>query len=287
MTRIIVGVDGSEGSAAALRFARRESGLHGWPVTAVLAWGYLDQYRGREPFDPHYDQADAERAVAAMVADAVGADEGAHVEAVAVCEVAPKALIEAARPGDLLVVGARGLGGFKALLLGSVSRQCVDHAPCSVAVVRPGLRRADGAVEHVVVGVDGSEFARAALAWAVQEGRARHAVVQAVHAWSMPTPFGPAAMGPFVTVEDPAPFEEAAARSLDAVVGDADVERVLVNGSAASALLDAATGADLLVVGARGVGGFRGLLMGSVSRQAAEHAPCPVVVVRQAAPRQV
>ena len=66
-------------------------------------------------------------------------------------------------------------------------------------------------------------------------------------------------------------------------VGDVEVERVIAQGSAAQALIDAATGQDILVVGSRGHGGFAGLLLGSVSQQCAQHASCPVVIVRAAA----
>ncbi|MGV3760114.1 MAG: universal stress protein, partial [Actinomycetota bacterium] len=136
MARIIVGVDGSDGSAEALRWAVEEGRLRGEPVVAVMAWGYLDQHhavQGAE-FDPDYGEPQAREALAAAVADALG--EGAAVEQLVVCDLAPSALVSTATPEDLLVVGARGLGGFKGLLLGSVSQRVLAEATCPVAVIR-------------------------------------------------------------------------------------------------------------------------------------------------------
>jgi nucleotide-binding universal stress UspA family protein len=137
-------------------------------------------------------------------------------------------------------------------------------------------------MKRIVVGVDGSEDARAALRWAVDEARIHGAAVEVVHAW-MPYP----SSNPYsLAMVDPAPFEAAARAVLDAVVDDVDtsglsepVRRTLHCGGASAAILDAAEGADLVVVGSRGLGGFRGLLLGSVGQQVVPHSPCPVVVV--------
>lgn len=138
---------------------------------------------------------------------------------------------------------------------------------------------------RIVVGVDGSENAAAALAWAVEEGRRRGATVEAVHAWHEPVVGGTAA-GLVPVPLDTDAFEQGSRQQLDeavdAVVDDGtglELERLLVHDSPARALLDRAAGADLLVVGRRGHGGFMGLLLGSVSQQIVWHAPCPVVVV--------
>jgi nucleotide-binding universal stress UspA family protein len=136
---------------------------------------------------------------------------------------------------------------------------------------------------RIVVGVDGSDASLAALRFALAEARCRDgAVVELVSAWHEPY-VGPA-MAPVVA--DPGVFEDAAARTieraLDAVGDEArglEVRRTVARRGAASALLDAADGADLVVVGSRGRGGFTGLLLGSVSQQVVHHATCPVVVV--------
>jgi nucleotide-binding universal stress UspA family protein len=136
-------------------------------------------------------------------------------------------------------------------------------------------------MERIVVGVDGSDTSREALRWALDEARRRQASVDVVQAWHVPFVVGAAYTGEF----DPQAFAEEARLALDQTVGSVDatgvpaVEPILVSDSPARALLDAAKGATLLVVGSRGRGGFSGLLLGSVSQQVVHHAPCPVVVI--------
>jgi nucleotide-binding universal stress UspA family protein len=140
-------------------------------------------------------------------------------------------------------------------------------------------------MERIVVGVDGSQAAREALQWAVDEARRRNATVEAVYAWHQPFMAGYILEGEL----DLGHYEEEAQEILDRAVdgvkdgGDVAIERRLVAGSAAGALVEEAKGAALLVVGSRGRGGFSGLLLGSVSQQAAHHAPCPVVIIPPAA----
>jgi len=135
---VAVGIDGSDGSLHALRWALQEARLRGARLRAVLAWSYLDQ--PPDGFDPAYSEDDARRQLdQALVAGAVDAD-GVEIERVVVCGLPSRALLDAARDADLLVVGSRGLGGFKGLLLGSVSQQVTQHAQCPVVVV-PGEER--------------------------------------------------------------------------------------------------------------------------------------------------
>ena len=140
-------------------------------------------------------------------------------------------------------------------------------------------------MERIIVGVDGSESAVEALRWAVDEARRRNATVEAVYAWHQPFVGGYAYMGEVNLGH----FEEEARQILDAAVDAVDasgippVERTLTPGGAAGVLVEAAKGASLLVVGSRGRGGFSGLLLGSVSQQAAHHSPCPIVIVPPAA----
>ncbi len=142
--------------------------------------------------------------------------------------------------------------------------------------------------ERIVVGVDGSSGGRCALRWAVAEAAIRGASVEAVHAWREPH-LGAVQNVPIFT--DPQIFEHAARDTLEREIESvgqsslvAPVEGFVVHGAAAGALVEAAKGADLLVVGSRGLGGFTGLLLGSVSHQVTHHAPCPVVVVRDDEP---
>ncbi|HEX2304471.1 MAG TPA: universal stress protein [Gaiella sp.] len=143
---------------------------------------------------------------------------------------------------------------------------------------------------RIVVGIDGSEHAAAALRWAVDEAALRDATVEAVHAWSFVPVTTPADSGlvPMAWTESDEVLEASqraaervAADQVRGVVGD-DHEVVvsLVQGDATDALLTAAQGADLLVVGNRGRGAFAEALLGSTSGRVADHAPCPVVIVR-------
>jgi nucleotide-binding universal stress UspA family protein len=136
-----------------------------------------------------------------------------------------------------------------------------------------------------VVGIDDSEPAAGALRWALTEGRLHGARLVVVHAWDWPHV---GEFGAFVNERlARADFDQAAAEVLHAMVaaargpatGDVEVEERVVRGAPAQALLEAAADADLLVVGSRGRGGFAGLLLGSVSQQCTQHAPCPVVIV--------
>jgi nucleotide-binding universal stress UspA family protein len=139
---------------------------------------------------------------------------------------------------------------------------------------------------RIVVGIDGSDHSKKALQWALAEARLRTASLEVVYAWMLPvyaTGYG-FAPGDLV---DPKIIGDGAAEQLNLavteVVGDSTdvpVERKTVEGMAAQVLVEEAEGADLLVVGSRGHGGFAGLLLGSVSQQCAQHASCPVVIIR-------
>ncbi len=137
----------------------------------------------------------------------------------------------------------------------------------------------------IVVGVDGSDSAQAALRFALDEARLRGAAVRAVTAWQVPTAaFGGAFVPPTDDLLDE--LETGARRTLERALTDAGdraegirVESVVRNSTPARLVLDEADDADLLVVGSRGLGGFRGLLLGSVGQQCTHHAPCPVVIV--------
>ena len=143
-------------------------------------------------------------------------------------------------------------------------------------------------MSRIVVGVDGSPASTGALAWALDEARLRRASVTAVHAWAHPFPVATGFPGGFVVPVDEDTVDamrKAAEELLERVLSEADthgveVEQVVAEGPAAGALIEEADGAELLVVGSRGHGGFAGLLLGSVSQQCAHYAPCPVVIIR-------
>jgi nucleotide-binding universal stress UspA family protein len=299
---ILVGVDGSANSAAALRWALAEAELRRHRVTALFAWGYIPQGHAGDghTFEADYGAAAADASLAAAIQAAVGPEAATGVDRRVVCDPPAKALLATAIGAELLVVGARGIGGFRGLLLGSVSQQCLHHTTGPLAIVRaprspdptgageqqPADARASG---RIVVGIDGSSSSRRALRWALEEARLRHAAVDVVHAWQppyvvfspdvVPSPFPGVPIGTEV-------IEKHAQALLDRVIDGEDlrsqpapVERILVCGTAARAVLDTALGADLVVLGTRGLGGFPGLLLGSVTHHVAHHVRCPLVVL--------
>lgn len=138
----------------------------------------------------------------------------------------------------------------------------------------------------IVVGVDGSAGSQAALAFAVAEARLRKCRLRAISAWSLTYVAAP--IGMMAPIDDALlpELQDNARAVVDAAVAEAigdvadiEIEKTIAEGSPAKVLVDAAQGADLLVVGSRGHGGFAGLLLGSVSQQIVHHAPCPVVIV--------
>ncbi|MEU8518062.1 universal stress protein [Streptomyces sp. NBC_01216] len=136
---------------------------------------------------------------------------------------------------------------------------------------------------RVVVGVDGSPASREALRWALRHARLTGATVTAVGIYDVPG--ATAWSAPAVDAAfDEEQAREALTEELGSVLAPGDdvppVEHHLVRGNPAKVLIEAAAGAELLVVGSRGRGGFASLLLGSVSQQCAMHAPCPVVIVR-------
>jgi nucleotide-binding universal stress UspA family protein len=155
----------------------------------------------------------------------------------------------------------------------------------SAEPVPDGMRR-------IVVGVDGSETSRHALRWAAQEAAVHRAELHVVHAWDVTSLGAGVGTSPGRrSTAAPEGQHQVAQQLVSDVVreelggsGTLNIRPSIGRGSAASVLLDAAKGADLLVVGSRGLGGFAGLLLGSVSTKMAHHAGCPVVIVRPAAP---
>jgi nucleotide-binding universal stress UspA family protein len=137
MQRVVVGVDGSDGSKAALRWAAAEAEQWGAPLVVVWAWEFSPLLVATDAPVAIDELEEANRHHLQRVLDGeLGEQRAASVD-VALVEDAPvPALLGVATADDLLVVGSRGLGGFKGLMLGSVSQQVVHHAPCPVTVVQ-------------------------------------------------------------------------------------------------------------------------------------------------------
>jgi nucleotide-binding universal stress UspA family protein len=283
MTRtIVVGVDGFPNSASALRWAQAASQRHGSRVLALYAWGFVQPgHAGADhTFDPGYTTARARAELAAFVDQALGPEAAGEVRQRASYAYAPTALLSAGDYGELLVVGARGVGGLRGLRLGSVSRYLLHHARRPLAVIPPIERPCVG---RIVAGFDGSESARRALTWAADEARRRDARLDVVQAWHVPYPVAapvagyPVVAGALASTARSGIYDALAAPDL----GDLPVPAtpVVVQGPAGPAILDAAEDADLIVLGTRGLGTVAGALLGSVTHHVVDHANRPVVVV--------
>lgn len=284
---IVVGVDGSESSLHAVRWAATRAGRSGARLRLVHA---SEVPVGYPPgvVDPHVLRTALEEQAHDWLhraAEVAGA--GLRVEEVVELAPAVPALVEESRDAALVVLGSRGLGGFTGLLLGSTSVGLAARAHCPVVVVRG--RQADQPPPTegpVVVGVDGTPVGEAAIAFAFAQASAWRTDLVAVHAWTdllLENAF------PGAAALDFAPLEERAREVLaERLAGwqekypDVHVTRQLARERPAAALMTLAEHAQLVVVGSRGRGGFRGLLLGSTSQHLLHHAPCPVAVVRTA-----
>jgi nucleotide-binding universal stress UspA family protein len=279
---IVVGVDGSTQSRAALRFAAAEADRHDTALRIVAAYE-LDVRAARFGGADRLEQIVRER-YEEIVADAL-TEAGNMVPEVtatgtAIAGLPGAVLLDAARGARLLVVGNRGHGGFGSLLLGSVSQYVALHAQIPVVVVRGN---AEPAGRPVIVGVDGPERADAVLAVAFAEAAARGTGVVAVHAYSVPVPAWTVAYGPIPFSDDA--IRKVAVEDLDATLApwrekypNVSVEALVGRGSAARMLVDVSHNGALVVVGSRGHNATVGALLGSVATQLLHHSDSPVLI---------
>jgi nucleotide-binding universal stress UspA family protein len=286
MDGIVVGVNGSVEADEALDWALKEAASRRLPLTVVQAAPERDETR-LAPLRPE------RLAVTREIVDRVAARRGVTVDTEVLClpGPAPEALLDASEGADMLVLGRRRRGRVGRRMLGSVSTTVVENADVPVTVVRrlddgPTPELVEGAEHRVVVGVDTSVPSVAALRHGAEVAERTGAVLEPVFAWQITTlaPL-PGSWGWAPPIDD---YEKFARECLDAAVHDAGVtlpaERLrpqVLHGQAAKMLVEAATGADRLVVGTRGLGGFDRLVLGSTSRQVLDFAPCPVTVLRR------
>ncbi|MEU1812964.1 universal stress protein [Micromonospora aurantiaca (nom. illeg.)] len=282
---ILVGYDGSGDASVALNWALDEAGRSGRPVRlayvfewlTVTGWIGPGVAPGVWPDEAARQQVD--ELVRKAAADAAAERPGLTVHG----EVfdGPPALVLQERSADagMLVLGSRGHGGFGGLLAGSTAVSVAAHAHCPVVVVRDGQAATSG---PVVVGSDGSESALRALGFAVERAAQRDVPLRVLRAWEPP---GDRWVPPDFDPEQVAASERAAAEAELAPwresFPDVPVEIEAVPGSASALLVEASGSAQLVVVGSRGRGGLRGMLLGSVSQQLIQHSHCPVAVVRE------
>ena len=284
-TGVVVGVDASSSSRMAVRTAAGEAIRRQQPLR-LLHVVQSPVATGLTPYAIDVDElmAAARAEVEEVAAEERAAHPGLDVSTLVVCGSPAGTLIEASRTAGLVVVGCRGQGGFAELLLGSVSSQLSAHAKGPVLVVRPLAGQAD-ATWPVIVGVDGSPTSQAAIGFAFAEASARGVPLVAVYVGWAPSMDSPdAATGWSV---DAAMVRQQGERVLaEATAGWSQtypevtvVHRLIEDPDEEGALVEASRQAVLVVVGSRGRGGFRGLLLGSVGQALVHHAHCPVAVV--------
>lgn len=282
---VVVGVDGSEHQRLTLAWAVSEARLRNRPLTIVHSYD-LATFGTSFDVPPYGAVQEAMHARAEEVRDAAlaAAQEIApdlDVRAEIRDGGAAAVLVAASRNAALVVVGRHGGGGLAGLLLGSVADAVARHAACPAVVVGPRSTPDGG---RIVAGVDGSPHSAEVLDFAFQEASLRGLGLTAIHAWRWPVASAPGDMLPPVyDVDDTA--AEANRLLAEAVAGwgakypDVALQTRTVRDRPGPALVKAAEQASLLVVGARGRGGFAGLRLGSASRTALHHANCPVAVV--------
>lgn len=270
---ILVGYDGSARSGRALSWAAREAAGRGESLAVCYA-------RAAVPVSDAVGVVLARRGGEQVLARGVQLAQDAapaiRVEALLADEPAAAALCEHSHRADMIVVGSHGQGGgVPGTLLGSVSSQVAEYADGRVVVER-GRWRAVGhyAPGPVVTGADGSLAAQAALQFAIEEAALRGAPLMVVCALAD----CPARLG------NEQQLQENVERQLDRLEKEhpeVTVLRQITAGGPRSGLLAAAQDAQMVVLGARGLGGVRGMWLGSVARGVLQHAPCPVGIVHQ------
>jgi nucleotide-binding universal stress UspA family protein len=283
---ILVGVDGSVHSLAAVEVAVREGALRERAVRIV----YGDRWAGHPAWannDPAGelagDQLSEPQQAIRDATDRAATAQPVNGRVPVTCEVLPgdpaTVLIRESAYADVLVLGHVGRGAFAELLLGSVAIKVAAHAACPVVITR-GAQQTSG---DVVVGVDGSVADDAPLRFAFHEASLRGADLRAVHAWNRPALPDHAV----VLLSDTGPEENAHAQMLDEALSawsrkypTVTVHRQLTTDPAATAIVEVSRRAQLVVLGARGQSRLPGRRLGSISHAVLHHAACPVAVVR-------
>lgn len=285
---VVVGADGSEHGIAAVRWAAHAAIAYELPLTVLYA---RPDALGEPTLVP-----EPTGVLGAAVALARTAQPGVQIRALQMPEGPVQSLLAVGENADLLVLGSRGIEGFRGLLLGSTTMHVAPYAQCPVVVVHSGLEGGvpfedfegyPGNPGQVILGYDGSPASNRAAAFAF-----RHA--EAVGCGVVAVTVEPGRGEPETEEIDPenaTPGSDTSAFHSPVIVTaaafpDVPVTFVAGTGRPAEVLLSQAVGAELLVVGSRGSGGFAGLIMGSVSQKVLAHASCPVAVLHPGIPAE-
>jgi nucleotide-binding universal stress UspA family protein len=286
--RLIVAVDGSASSDAAIRWAAPEAARRGVSLTLlhVVTPGLPAGGLGKAMITLPLRYAEAQEAEGLRILESarhvvlasVPQDQRIAVRDELLFSYPAPTLIDATKDAQMVVVGSRGRGAWSRGFLGSVSTALVHHAHCPVAVIRDAVdARHDGSV---VLGVDGSPVSELATAIAFDEARLRRTDLVALHAWfDFDVSLVPRSAWPDFRSDAEATLAERLAGWTDRYP-DVTVHRRVEFDRPARHLLDAAVSAQLVVVGSHGRGGFAGMLLGSVSTTVVRQANVPVIVAR-------
>ncbi len=284
---IIVGVDGSAESDAALSWAAREASMRGEQVTlmhvvqpVIVSWPVSpDQATVAQWQDDNARHViDHARKAFSSAVDQPGPPD---IRTEVLYSHPVDALVDASKEARMIVVGSHGTGALGRLLMGSVSRGVVEHAHCPVAVIH--AEESSAPVDPkapVLLGVDGSPASEAATAWAFDEASRRGVALVALHAWS------DVAVFPILGMDWRTYQGEAEELLAERLAGwqerypDVHISRRLVCDTPARWLIEESQNAQLVVLGSHGRGRLGNMRLGAVSAAVAQSAKVPVIVVR-------
>jgi nucleotide-binding universal stress UspA family protein len=290
--RILIGIDGSAAADRALAWAldeaqRRGAGVHllSAYTLPIVVGGVMGGYVGPAMTSEEIVQLrDANQALLDSRAAYATTSHPTVTVTSEVTQGAPApALLERAESSALIVLGGEGTGAFEALVLGSVSHTLAHRSPVPVVLV-PTTSSAGGP-ERVIVGTDGSAHSDAAIDFAAHEAALAQVELVIVHAWSYPYRRRDAEsaatdeIGSMMQAEADAILASATSRAHESEPSLGTVTTRLVEGGAVDVLLATAGSADLLVVGARGRGSIRSILLGSTSSSLIHHSQGPVAII--------
>ena len=280
---IIVGIDGSPESDAAVNWAAHDAAIRGLPLTVVHVESPAAATWSQAPVleeSPEEQQAEGRSLLAhasAIARDAIADTARVHIAGELLSSPTPvPTLVDQSKDAELIVVGSRGRGALSRSLLGSVSSGLIRHAHCPVALIRdedPQLP------DPVLVGIDGST-SDLATAIAFEEASLRNVELIALHTWNdIDMNAIPGYDWSPTTAKEGHLLAEALA-GWQQRYPNVSVQNRLVSDRAAHALVDASQSAQLVVVGSHGSGALAGMLLGSVSNAVVQAVQRPVIVAR-------